>query len=279
VTPVLAEALLPLIGVLTLLVATLAVFSARVAIFGRQPEPYVAGRPRSFLAKFLQEWWIWLFRPIERVCIGVHVPPDGITIASTLVAALAAALLALGHLSLGGWVYLFSASLDFVDGRVARASGRATKAGAFLDSTLDRVSELLVLGGLAVAFRRSPALYAALGAAGASLVFSYARARGEALGAGESARAGGMQRPERVVVTGVACALSPLAEALRAGGGRLLVGSALTVLAVLTTATAARRVHSIYRALARREPPPVRRASRLAAVLRLDAAHRRGAAP
>ena len=132
--------------------------------------------------------------------------------------ALAALLLGLGWLSLGGWVFLAAGSLDFVDGRVARATGRASRAGAFLDSTLDRVGELLVFGGLAVTFRDSPALLAALAAAGASLLVSYARARGEALGAGEAAKVGGMQRPERVVVTGVACALSPLADAAFGAG-------------------------------------------------------------
>src|SRR5512147_145960 len=135
---------------------------------GRPHTPDIEHRERTILAKFFQEWWIWLYRPVERLCLRLGIPPDAITIASTVTAAVAGVLMGFGHLSLGGWVYLFGASLDFIDGRVARASGRTTRAGAFLDSTLDRVAELLVLGGLATTFRGSPVLLAALASAGAS---------------------------------------------------------------------------------------------------------------
>lgn len=277
-----AQALVPLIGLVTFLLATLAVFAARALLVGRPHTPDIEKRERTILAKIFQEWWLWLWSPAERLCLRLRISPDAITIASTLVVAVAAVLIGSGRLSLGGWVYLAGSSFDFLDGRVARATGRVTRAGAFLDSTLDRVGELLAFGGLAVAFRGSPALYGALAAAGASLLVSYARARGEALGAGEAARVGGMQRPERVVVTGVACALSPLADAAwGAGAGAAMVGTALAALAVLTTATAARRTWTIFRALRQVEPvvPPAPRVQfRLADVFRLDAARRRKAA-
>jgi phosphatidylglycerophosphate synthase len=280
VSPSVAAAIVPLIGLIAFLLATLGVFTARSLLFGRPHTPDIEHRQHTILAKFFQEWWLWLYRPVERLCLRLGVPPDAITVASTLTAGTAGVLMGLGMLSLGGWVYLFGASLDFIDGRVARASGRTTRAGAFLDSTLDRVAELLVLGGLATTFRDSPFLFAALAAAGASIVVSYARARGEAVGAGEVARVGGMQRPERIVVTGLACALSPLADALwGAGTGRLVLGCALAALAVLTTATAARRTFAIYRALRAAEPVPVTRAPfRLADVFRLDTQSRRGKA-
>ena len=201
------------------------------------------------------EWWVWLWGPFERACVGLGISPSAITIASTVLAAVAAALLGTGHLSLGGWVYLLAASLDLVDGRVARAQGTSSPAGAFLDSTLDRLAELLVFAALAVHFRSGPVLYAALGAATASVLVSYTRARGEALGLSGAARVGGMQRAERVVLTGVPCALSPLADVLfGAGAGTLLVGSALALLALLTSMTAARRSYSIWSTL--RGPDP-----------------------
>jgi phosphatidylglycerophosphate synthase len=276
VTPSAAAALIPLIGVVAFLFATLLVFTVSSLLFGRPHTPDIEKREHTFLAKFFQEWWIWLYRPVERLCLRAGIPPDAITVASTCTAAVAAVLIGSGRLSLGGWVYLFGASLDFIDGRVARASGRTTRRGAFLDSTLDRVAELLVMGGLAATFRDSPILFAALTAAGASLLVSYARARGEALGAGDVARVGGMQRPERIVVTGVACALSPLADAAYGpGAGRALLGWALVVLAVLTTATAARRTFAIYRSLRASDPAPVARpAFRLADVFRLDVSRR-----
>ena len=279
-SPRTAEALVPLVGLLAFLFATMAVFGVKAALLGRPHTPDIEKRQRTILAKFFQEWWIWLWGPVERLCLRLGISPNTITIASTILAGAAAALMGLGWLSLGGWLFLAGGSLDFVDGRVARATARVSKAGAFLDSTLDRVGELLVFSALAVTFRASPVLYAALAAAGASLLVSYARARGEALGAGEAAKVGGMQRPERVVVTGVACALSPLADAAwGAGAGRTGVGIALIALATLATATATRRTFRIYRALRAAEPLPVARPPfRLADVFRLDAARRRKAA-
>jgi len=283
VTPSAAAALVPLLGVVAFLLATLVVFTGRALLFGRPHTPDIERRERTILAKFFQEWWIWLYRPVERLCLRLGIPPDVITIAATVAACAAGVLMGFGLLSLGGWVYLFGASLDFIDGRVARASGRTTRAGAFLDSTLDRVAELMVLGGLATTFRDSPVLFAALAAAGASLLVSYARARGEALFAGEVTKVGGMQRPERIVVTGLACALSPLADAAwGAGVGRAVLGCALAALALLTAATATRRTYSIYRALRAGEPAPAatpaRPAFRLADVFRLDPARRGKAA-
>jgi len=272
-----AEATIPLLGVIAFLLATLVVFTARAILFGRPHTPDIERRERTILAKFFQEWWLWLYHPVERACLRLGIPPDAITVTSTVIAGTAGVLMGFGLLSLGGWVYLFGASFDFIDGRVARASGRTTRAGAFLDSTLDRVAELLVLGGLATTFRDSPVLFAALAAAGASIVVSYARARGEALGAGDVARVGGMQRPERIVVTGVACALSPLADAAwGAGSGRFVLGCALTALAVLTTATAVRRTFAIYRSLRAAEPAAVTRPPFRLADVRLDT--RRGKA-
>ncbi len=275
-----AEALLPLIGLVSFLLATLAVFVARAALLGRPHTPEIDRRERTLLAKLFQEWWLWLWRPVERTCLRFGIAPDAITVASTVVAAVAAVLLGFHWLSLGGWVFLFGASLDFIDGKVARATGRVSPAGAFLDSTLDRVGELFVFGGLAVAFRGSAVLFAALAAAGASMLVSYARARGEALGAGDAAKVGGMQRPERVVVTGLACALSPLADLLwRPGADLLVVGTALVGLAVLTTATAARRTWVIYWTLRGPSPAaPGRPPFRLPDVFRMDPDRRRKAA-
>ena len=273
------EALVPLVGLLAFFGATMLVFLARTLLVGRAHEPYVESRPTSFLSKFFQEWWIWLWTPMERACLRLGISPDAITVASTAVTALSGVLLAQGRLALGGWVFLFAASFDFIDGRVARATGQASRAGAFLDSSLDRVGELFVLGGLAIAFRDGPVMYACLAASGASLLVSYARARGESLGAGDAAKVGGMQRPERVVLTGVACALSPLATAASGpGADRVLVGAALALLAVLTAGTAARRTFSIYRALREAEPRAARPPFRLAAVFRLEPGRRGKAA-
>jgi phosphatidylglycerophosphate synthase len=276
VTPRAAEALLPLVGFVSFLLTTLLVFAIRTLLFGRKHEAYIENRQKSFLGKFFQEWWIWLWTPVERLCLRLRISPNAITIASTGAVALSAVLIGMGRVSLGGWVFMCGSSFDFIDGRVARATGRESRAGAFLDSTFDRVGELFVFGGLAVLFRDSPVLFAAIGGAGASMLVSYARARGEAVGAGDAVKVGGMQRPERIVLAGLACALSPIADfAVRPGAGRTLIGGALVTLAVLTTITAVRRIYAIYRALRAGDPEPERKPFRLADVFRLDTAARR----
>jgi CDP-diacylglycerol---glycerol-3-phosphate 3-phosphatidyltransferase len=255
-----------------LLLSTMLVFAVRCLTVGRPRTSYIEARQASRLWKWWMEWWVWLWGPVERACIGLGISPNSITWTSTLFTGVAAYLLARGHLSLGGWTYLFAASLDLVDGRVARAQGTATAAGAFLDSTLDRVAELLVFAGLATHFRATATLYAALAAAGCSVLVSYARARGEALGIRDEAKVGGMQRAERVVLTGLPCALAPCFDAaFRPGAGAQAVGSALALLAVVTTLTAVRRSYAIWRAL--RGPAP--QAAQLGNVRWLDAARRR----
>jgi len=269
-----AKALLPPCGLALFLFATMGVFAVRCATVGRPRTPYIDARRAAPIWKWWMEWWVWLWGPVERACLELRVTPNAITLASAVFAGTAAVLLGLGRLSAGGWLYLFAASLDLVDGRVARAQGSASKAGAFLDSTFDRVAELLVFAGLSVHFRASPALYAALAAAGSSVVVSYARARGEALGVGAEVQVGGMQRPERVVLTGLPCALAPLFDALfGARGGEVVVGSALALLAVVTTLTAVHRGHAIWRAL--RGPEPRQPARPIANVRWLETARRK----
>lgn len=248
-------ALFPLLGLVSFLLATMALFAVRCATIGRPRTSYIEARNASAPWTWGMEWWVWLWGPVERACVALRIAPAAITLASAALSAVAGLLLSQGCLSLGGWTYLFAASLDLVDGRVARAQGTASSAGAFLDSTLDRVAELTVFAGLAVHFRATAALYPALGAAGASLLVSYARARGEALGVGAPARVGGMQRAERVVLTGLPCALAPVFDAVYGrGAGDLVVGSALALLSVVTALTAITRSYSIWSALRASRP-------------------------
>lgn len=91
---------------------------------------------------------------------------------------------------------------DLLDGTVARTSGSASPRGAFFDSVVDRVSDAVVLGGIAWYLAgTSPHLpVLALAVAAASMLVSYERARAEALGF--TARGGLMERAERMVVLG-----------------------------------------------------------------------------
>jgi len=101
------------------------------------------------------------------------------------------------------WILLvLSGVLDMVDGRVAELSGRTSRFGAILDSTLDRYAEFALFGGLIWRFRNGwIAGLAALALAG-SIMVSYTRARAEGLGF--ECREGLAQRPERFAAIGTA---------------------------------------------------------------------------
>jgi CDP-diacylglycerol--glycerol-3-phosphate 3-phosphatidyltransferase len=134
---------------------------------------------------------------------------------------------------------------DAVDGAVARAGVGPTKAGAFLDSTTDRISELLVSGALVVYFARQEQWWPMVGGLvflGAAQMVSYTRARAEALGV--DCKVGLMSRPERLVLLGVGFLCS---------GWHIGSVSLLTIfvylLAVLTSLTVVRRMAHVLRKL------------------------------
>lgn len=214
----------------------------------------VARRPASrLLGRFLRHYLMWVLQPWERLLVRQNVAPNTITLASLGTAFAAAASLATGRFALGGWLYLLTGILDILDGRVARATGRVSSGGAFFDSVMDRYAELVVFAGLAIFYRGSWALGVALAASLGSVMVSYARARGEALGVDVSV--GMMQRPERLFYLGLVTVLSPIVEAL-AGHGALpphaAVVVALALLGLTANVTAVRRIrHTMARLAAR----------------------------
>jgi CDP-diacylglycerol--glycerol-3-phosphate 3-phosphatidyltransferase len=156
---------------------------------------------------------------------------------------------ATGYVTLGGWGVLLGGAADVLDGRVARARGLADRAGAFLDSTLDRFAEVGAFVGLVVLFRSSALPVAlAVSAMGGSLLVSYARARGESLGV--VCKLGIMQRAERLLLLGFGGLLDPTISGLwgTESVGTLLV-PILGIMAVGTVGTAIFRTVWIARAL------------------------------
>jgi len=171
-----------------------------------------------------------LLDPLIRSLVATGVSPNTISVTGLLGNGVAAVLVASGALATGGVVVLFASALDMLDGGVARATGRATPFGGVLDSTLDRLSEAVVLFGISwYAVERdleTEALLAFVAVVG-SLMVSYVRARVE--GAGGHLLDGVFTRSERVVVTGLALIT-----------GWLLAG--LWILAVVSTLTALQRL-------------------------------------
>ncbi len=243
-----------LLCVCGLFAAALAVYVV-LGFMGRRPRSAeMAARGETlFLPMYVREYWDWTISPVTHLLIRWRVDPNAITWASFFIAAGAGAALAYGYFGLGGWLYILAGTCDMFDGKVARATGSASKTGAFVDSTLDRYTEIFVMAGLAYHFKESKLLWAALAALAGSLMVSYTRARGEGLGF--SCREGGMQRAERIVYLGLAGVFGKLAEALMPGRAWSvgLMAVAVVLLAVSTNVTAIQRFFTIQRALREQE--------------------------
>lgn len=208
--------------------------------------------------KRLWEWikrgYLRIIEPVADFLVRRRVSPNAITTFGTLCTVSGGVIYATGHISAGGWVLGLTALFDVLDGTVARRTGRSTVFGAFYDSTLDRVADGAVLGGLAVFYATSAThrsvpllVITLLGVIGTFLV-SYTRARAEALGV--DAKVGIMQRPERVT----------LLSAPQAFFGLALDGYVLAAIVVLLSATAwltaVQRILFVHRAT-RDMPGPV----------------------
>ncbi len=181
-----------------------------------------------------------LTRPLARWGVA----PDGLTAASLVPAAASGLAAAQGHFIAAAILLLLSGLLDVLDGALARRTGRATRAGALLDSTLDRVADALPLVGLAVAFAPLGLAWLPALAIVTGFTVPYARARAEALGARLPFL--WMRRAERLLLTAAALALADVAvpgiaitHPLTLGGLVLLVVGGFA--ATLNTLRIARR--------------------------------------
>jgi CDP-diacylglycerol---glycerol-3-phosphate 3-phosphatidyltransferase len=147
---------------------------------------------------------------------------------------------------LGGIAFIVGSVMDTLDGRYSRMSGKGTPFGAFLDSTLDRIEEGIVLTAVAADFARegrSGAAAAVVVAVLASLMVSYTRARAEALGV--ECKVGIATRPVRVVILAIGLIFAKGASL----GHFSLLAPAVYVLAALSVITVAQRVWHVKRAL------------------------------
>jgi phosphatidylglycerophosphate synthase len=236
--------LYPLIALAAYFVVALGLFALRSRWAGMAVDAEVASRPASkLLGRYLRHYIMWVLGPYERSLVKLRVTPNALTFASFVVACVSAVCFALGNFGAGGWLYLLTGILDILDGRIARATGKVTTGGAFFDSVMDRYAELVVFSGLAIYYRESWALYVVMLASLGSIMVSYTRARGEALGVNVSI--GTMQRPERLFYLGVISGLAPIVETLFGHGSLppfVPVVVALGLLGASANYTAVRRI-------------------------------------
>jgi CDP-diacylglycerol--glycerol-3-phosphate 3-phosphatidyltransferase len=141
------------------------------------------------------------FAPMLSALQRLKVTPNQVTITGTVLNVAAAALVVADHLIYAGIVFLLAGCFDMLDGALARLAQKVTPFGAFLDSTLDRVSEGVVMAAIAYLLaaegRALDAALVVLALLGAILV-SYTRARAESLGV--ECKVGLMSRPERIIL-------------------------------------------------------------------------------
>lgn len=175
--------------------------------------------------------------PLAHGLAKLKVSPNQVSSAGFALNVVAAVFVATGDLVVAGAVYLFAGCMDLMDGTLARVTGRATKFGAFFDSTIDRISEGVVFAAIgfhfAVVHNGAMVVVAVLALLG-SLLVSYVRARAEGLGA--QCKVGLLTRAERVVLLAVGLLSGFLAEIV-------------ILIAVLTAITVVQRVHHVAKEL------------------------------
>src|SRR5690348_5759153 len=185
---------------------------------------------------------------IMRPLAQLGVTPNTMTLLGLVLSAVTAIVIANGYFLVGGLLVLFAGIFDMFDGALARARNASSTFGTFLDSTLDRYSESIILFGLFWYVLQAGTLHENLWpfqheqswmlssiyiAVVGSLMVSYAKARAEGLGL--ECKTGLLARPERVVILAIG----------------LLTGTtiwALTLLAVLSHVTAVERIVHVWRA-------------------------------
>lgn len=140
---------------------------------------------------------------------GIH--PNSITICALVLCFPCLYLYSTGHFLSAGWLTLFIGSLDILDGRVARETGRVTKQGEFLDSVLDRYQDFLLLAGVCYYYRHSWVLNLGIAVIGGSFFVSYVRSKASNIGV-EVGRVGVMQRPERFFMLGFGALVSSVLQ-------------------------------------------------------------------
>jgi phosphatidylinositol phosphate synthase len=178
--------------------------------------------------------------------IESRLTPNAISLTGLALNLLAAALVWESLFFLGGIAFVVGSVCDTLDGRYSRMSGKGTPFGAFLDSTLDRIEEGIVLTAVAGSFalhgNRAGAA-AVVVAVLASLMVSYTRARAEALGV--ECKVGIATRPVRVVILSIGLIFAKGASL----GSFELLQPAVYVLAVLSVITVAQRIWHVRREL------------------------------
>ena len=180
-----------------------------------------------------------LFEPVVVFLSYLGVSPLAVTIFGLLLSLVGAAFVARGALLYGGLVLIAAGVCDVLDGSLARRLDRVTSFGAFIDSTVDRITEIVYFGAMIFYFLRtgqvnSVLLFFILVALAGSFLTSYTRARAEGLGL--DCRVGWLERPERITIIVLGLLL-----------GRFVLMVVIVFLAFMTVFTFIQRILHVRR--------------------------------
>ena len=153
----------------------------------------------------------WFEQPVTNVLIRLGIPATAVTLFGLALAFVTAYFAAVGEFLIAGLISIPAAVSDMFDGAIARAKGEASDRGALTDSAIDRISEAVILLGLAIywlsdAGRHDLGVALCFVAVVGSIMVSYIRARAEGLG--YSGTSGFLTRPERIVITTISLLIS-----------------------------------------------------------------------
>ena len=168
--------------------------------------------------------------PVARALLRARVRPNHLTMVGLGVSLVAAGALAHGRLRIGAVLLALAGLFDFFDGSLARLANSVSAFGAFLDSVVDRYSDLVVLLGVVLYYHRAAdttGVFLTIVALVGTIMTSYTKARAQSIGL--ACEIGLIERPERLIV-------------LIAGATFNLLTPAMIVLAVLTNLTALQRI-------------------------------------
>ncbi len=177
-----------------------------------------------------------LVRPVGRTLVRLGVSANFLTCVGLAMSVAACVLIGRGQLRLGLVFLILTAVPDLLDGAVAVAAGTSSKRGAFFDSTADRVTDGLLLCGIAWHLAESNGgtiMLLPMAVLGVSSLISYERAKAELLG--YDAKGGLMERAERMVVLGFGLCFQGLLVPV------------LWVMLALTSLTAVQRFFKVWR--------------------------------
>jgi CDP-diacylglycerol--glycerol-3-phosphate 3-phosphatidyltransferase len=197
----------------------------------------------TVMLNFLRPFFARLFNPIGQALVRTPITPNMITVAGTVgVSASCLALFPIGWLFPGAAIATFFVFLDMLDGLLARLKGNSGPWGAFLDSTMDRIADAALFGGITIWFIRVPADHplavVSLFCLACGLCVSYVKARAQSLGL--NADVGLIERPERILIGLTSIGLSGLGVpyVLPIGMWAVAAGSAITL---------GQRMHAVYK--------------------------------